>query len=172
MADNLQTTAPIIPVIDERLACLPTAPNDHKAKVAKYNELLEVIYQQEIELGTIKSTLLDMREEIAQEARILDGTSGQVIPAEVSAGKSENDSDIDAEHVLSDSSSDKGPGKRDGAVRKVAKKNKKAKGSRRSKVPDAQLDGDWDFKLEFGPGAMHRGRRESDASDSSDEPLL
>jgi len=35
----MSQTAPIIPVIDERLACPPTAPSDHKMKVEQYNEL-------------------------------------------------------------------------------------------------------------------------------------
>jgi hypothetical protein len=119
-----------------------------------------------------------MREMIAQEARILEaGNVAAAIPnaaLDATTGKSDSESDIDAEHrdILSDASSNK---RVDGIApfRKVAKKNKKPKGSRRSKAPDAQLDGDWDYKLDLASrGAMSRGRRESDASDTSDPALL
>ncbi|KAF9480283.1 hypothetical protein BDN70DRAFT_857072 [Pholiota conissans] len=172
MADILQTAAPIIPVIDERLVASPGASNEHKSKIAEYNELLEVIYQREVELGSIKSSLADMREMIAQEARIIEaGSVGAAgIPA-LDASKSDSESDIDAEHVLSDASSKRADGT--SPAKKVAKKNKKPKGSRRSKAPDAHLDGDWDFKLDLASrGAMNRGRRESDASDDSEPALV
>jgi len=165
MADTLQSHAPVIPVVDERLVCLPTAPSDHKAKIAEYNELLEVIFQREVELTGIKSTLADMRETIAQEARILAGVE---VPAP--AARSDAESDIDAEHVLSDASSDKARGVA-GALKKTAKKDKKPKGSRRTKVPDAQLDGDWDYKLDLAARGANRGRRASDASESSNEEV-
>ncbi|KDR78378.1 hypothetical protein GALMADRAFT_245533 [Galerina marginata CBS 339.88] len=177
MAENFQTAAPIIPVIDERLECLPTAPRDHKVKVQQYNELLEDIYQREVELSNIKSTLVDMREQIAQEARILEGTniSGLVQQVQASASheasKSDSGDSSDAEHaVLSDSaSSDKS--RRDAVkLLKDARKSKaKAKSSRRSKVPDAQLGGEWDYKLELGRGSLKRGQRASDAEDSDDD---
>ncbi|KIM41713.1 hypothetical protein M413DRAFT_71147 [Hebeloma cylindrosporum] len=161
-----QMAAPIIPVIDERLAYLPTAPNDHKVKVEKYNDLLEVIYQRELELTSIKSTLIDMRDQIAEEARILDGTAS-VPPATLeAAGKSDSSESDEAEHVLSDSSSG---ARRDAATAaKVAKKTKtKTKLNRRSKAADAKLSGDWDYQLELGKGSISkRGRRPSDASDS------
>jgi len=175
MAANFQTSAPIIPVIDERLDCPPTAPKDHKIKVQQYNELLEDIYQREVELSSIKSTLIDMREQIAQEARILKGTEAGDLAQQVQAvgthdATKSDSSDSDAEHgVLSDSaSSDKS--RQDATKVKVAKKTKtKAKDARRSKVPDAQLGGDWDYKLELGRGSMHRGRRASDAGTDSEE---
>lgn len=161
-----QMAAPIIPVIDERLAYLPTAPNDHKVKVEKYNDLLEVIYQRELELSGIKSTLIDMRDQIAEEARILDGTAS-VPPATLeAAGKSDSSESDEAEHVLSDSSSG---ARRDAATAaKVAKKTKtKTKLNRRSKATEAKLSGDWDYQLELGKGSISkRGRRPSDASDS------
>lgn len=180
-----QMAAPIIPVIDvcqlkpsyfgwwlikllqERLAYLPTAPNDHKVKVEKYNDLLEDIYQREVELSNIKSTLLDMRGQIAEEVRILRGTA-TVPPATLeAAGKSDSSESDEAEQVLSDSSSG---AQRDAApATKVAKKIKtKTKlGHRRSKVTDAQLSGEWDFQLELGKSSISkRGRRASDASGS------
>lgn len=106
-----------------------------------------------------------MRETIAQEARIL---AGAEVPEP--APRSEAGSDIDAEHVLSDAGSDKAPRGTPGALKKTAKKDKKPKGSRRTKVPDAQLDGDWDYKLDLAARGANRGRRASDAaSESSDE---
>lgn len=108
-----------------------------------------------------------MRETIAQEARIL---AGAEVPAP--APRSEAGSDIDAENVLSDAGSDgvKAPRGAPGARVKTAKKDKKPKGSRRTKVPDAQLEGDWDYKLDLAARGANRGRRASDAaSDSSDE---
>jgi len=157
----MSQTAPIIPVIDERLACPPTAPSDHKMKVEQYNELLEDIYQREVELSNIKSTLIDMRNQIAQEASIFDGAAG-VPPASLESTASDSSESDEAEPVLSDSS---GGARRD-ATKKAAKKSKKAKlGHRRSKVQDAQLSGEWDYNLELGKNSK-RGRRASSASDS------
>lgn len=132
--------------------------------------MLEVIYQRELELTGIKSTLAEMREMIAQEARIVDGTP---IIAQETGSKSESESDIDAEHVLSDTSSEKAIKPYEGsfaaAVKKVAKKNKKPKGSRRSKVPNVELGGDWDYQLE---GRGSRPARESEEEDSDAEVLV
>lgn len=135
-------------------------------KVEKYNDLLEDIYQREVELSNIKSTLLDMRDQIAEEARILDG-GASVPPAKLeAAGKSDSSEGDETEQVLSDSSSG---ARRDAATAtKVAKKIKtKTKlGHRRSKVTDAQLSGEWDYELELGGGKSlitKRGRRPSDA---------
>ena len=46
-------------------------PNDHTVKVEKYNSMLEDVYQCEVELTNITPTLLDMCDQIAEEARIL-----------------------------------------------------------------------------------------------------
>ncbi|KAF4611647.1 hypothetical protein D9613_003827 [Agrocybe pediades] len=179
MAQNLQTISPIIPVTDERLNYPVSAPKDHKAKVERYNDMLEDIYQRELELNTIKLSLIDMREQIAQEARILEGVNTTDIASQIQAASTHDvvrsdSSDSDAEQVLSDSSSSNGG--RSTAVtalaaqvqKKVAKNIKtKAKGNRRSKVPDAQLGGDWDYKLELGRGS--RGRRASDASSDAED---
>lgn len=187
MADITTQVAPIIPVIDvrrervlvisdallivsqERLAAPTTASPQHKAKVAEYNELLEVVYQRELELTGIKSTLAEMREMIAQEARIVDGTP---TIAQEAGSKSDSESDIDAEHVLSDTSSEKAIKPFESsttAVKKVAKKNKKPKGSRRSKVPNVELGGDWDYQLE---GRGSRPARESEEEESDAEVLV
>ncbi|PPQ77897.1 hypothetical protein CVT25_015384 [Psilocybe cyanescens] len=158
MADNVQTQtiSPIIPVTDERIECLPTAPKDYKLKVQQYNDLLEDIFQRELELGNIKSTLIDMREMIAQEARILEGTTISGVDTLDAAKSDASDSD----EVLSDGSSDKG--KVDPSKTKAVRKAKaKARGNRRSKVPDVQLGGEWDYNLEF---SERKGRRASDAS--------
>jgi isoleucyl-tRNA synthetase len=163
----MSQTAPIIPVIDERLTCHPTAPSDHKMKVEQYNDLLEDIYQREVELSNIKSTLLDMRDQIAQEVRILNGSAG--VPSatlEANAIKSDSSESDEAEQALSDSSSG---ARRDAMMKKGVKKTKaKAKlGHRRSKVPDAQLSGEWDYRLELGRSSISkRGRRASGTSDS------
>lgn len=151
MAEAFQTSSPIIPVIDERLGYQANAPADHKIKVDKYNELLEDIYQREVELTKIKSALVDMREEIAEEARTLDGTSHET----------DNAVKVDEQEAeqLSDNNSD---GKKD---KKSYKKNRgKGKGhNRRSKMADSELDAEWDYKLEL----MRNGsvRRERDASE-------
>jgi len=164
-------------VLQERLTFLASAPREHKAKVNEYNELLEDIYQREIELGRIKLALVDMRSEIVGEARHLEGTS--VLPrdaaAALEAARSESESD-EAENVLSDSSgsSEIKPWKATAsAPSKVGAAAKKTKGkfgrlgNRHSKVPDAQLDAEWDYKLELGPGGK-KGRRGSNASETED----
>jgi hypothetical protein len=121
-----QATTPIIPVIDashhellslhslirsqiyfqERLAYLPEAPLDHKAKIDQYNELLEDVYQREVELSRFKSALTNMRQEITEEVVHLSSTG--VLPPVASATPvegSKSDSESDAENVLSDSTS-------------------------------------------------------------------
>lgn len=128
--------------------------------------MLEVRYQRELELTGIKSNLTEMLAMIAQEARIADGTP---VVAQEAASKSDSESDIDAEHVLSDTSSEKAikPFESSAAaIKKVAKKNKKPKGSRRSKVPNVELGGDWDYQLE---GRGSRPARESEEEDSDVE---
>ena len=137
--------------------------------------MLEDIYQRELELNTIKLSLIDMREQIAQEARILEGVNTNDLASHIHAAsthdtiKSDSSDFSDAEQVLSDSSSDKvGRSTAVTAVQKKVAKNikTKAKGNRRSKVPDAQLGGDWDYKLELGRGSS--GRRASDASSDAE----
>ncbi|KAH9476986.1 hypothetical protein JR316_0010902 [Psilocybe cubensis] len=167
MADLVQTQSisPIIPVTDERIECLPTAPKDYRLKVQQYNDLLEDIFQRELELSNIKSTLIDMREMLAQEARILDGTT----PLDAATKSDASDSD----EILSDSgsSSDKNGKPADPSrVKAVRKPKAKARGNRRSKVPDVQLGGEWDYNLEF---SERKGRRASDASlEDVDEAMV
>jgi hypothetical protein len=135
-------------------------------KIEQYNDLLEDIYQREVELSNIKSTLLDMRDQIAQEALIFETAGVPPATVEATAIKSDSSDSDEAEQVLSDSSSS---ARRDATTKKGVKKSKaKAKlGHRRSKVLDAQLSGEWDYKLELGRSSISkRGRRDSGASDS------
>jgi len=178
MAEHFQASAPIIPVIDERLDCPPTAPKDHKAKVQRYNDLLEDIYQREVELSNIKSALLDMRHEIAEEAHILENTdaSGTIAAhaQQVQAVGSHDAAKSDSSSLASSSSdaSDVDPAEvgRNGVAAakvKVSKKTKtRAKGARRSKVPDTQL-GDWDYRLDISTKKAQRAG--SDESESEDD---
>jgi hypothetical protein len=89
-------------------------------KVEKYNDMLEDIYQCEVELSNIKSTLLDMRDQIA------------------AAGKSDSSESNEAEQVLFDSSS----GARAAMVTKVAKKIK-TKTPATSFASKRELDGEF-----------------------------
>ncbi|KAF9526007.1 hypothetical protein CPB83DRAFT_817612 [Crepidotus variabilis] len=172
MAHLIQTTSPIIPVIDERLNCLPAAPREHKAKVDQYNELLEVIYEREVELARIKSSLIDMHRDITEEVHHLENIG--VLPpdsaAALGARSAVLDSDSEAENVLSDSSGSTGegitkirtgskPASGKNATRKVKGKFGRL-GGRHSKVPEAQLAAEWDEKLELGRGGGNKGSRE------------
>ena len=114
-------------------------------KVDKYNELLEDIYQREVELARMKSALVDLREEIANESRLLDDTSDETHDAAKDNEEAEKEEEEEAEQ-LSDSSS----GKKDN-LKKVYKKTKgKAKGHvKRSKMADSELDAEWDYKLDL-----------------------
>jgi hypothetical protein len=115
-------------------------------KVDKYNELLEDIYQREVELTKIKSALVDLREEIAGEARLLDETtSDETRDAAAGEGNEEAAEEEEAKQ-LSDSSSSKKVN-----LKKVYKKTKgKGKGHiKRSKMADSELDAEWDYKLEL-----------------------
>ena len=114
-------------------------------KVDKYNELLEDIYQREIELAKIKSALVDLREEIAGEARLLDETTSDETRDAVKSSEEAEEDEEEAEQ-LSDSS-----GSKKDNLKKVYKKTKgKAKGHiKRSKMADSQLDAEWDYKLDL-----------------------
>ena len=185
MDQSIQTAAPIIPVLDvsllapssyrhtdkngyplqERLNYIPNAPREHNAKIDQYNELLEDIYQREVELTRVKSALVDMRQELTDEVQHLSSTG--VLPPVVSVeARSESESD-DAGSVLSDSSGS-GSARRN-SIGKPFGKGKKVKGkfgrlgNRHSKVPDAQLDAEWDYELEIGRTGK-KGRRGSDSS--------
>jgi len=156
-----QTSAPIIPVIDERLAYQASAPADHKIKVDKYNELLEDIYQREVELTKMKSALVDLRSEIGEEARILDGTSEETHDEEE---QEEEENDKEAEQ-LSDNSGEKA--KKDKKNYNFKKTKGNWKGNRRSKLADSELDAEWDYKLEL----MRNVKRERRASDASEKEV-
>jgi len=168
MTEPHQTSCPIIPVIDERLEYQASAPADHKIKVDKYNELLEDIYQREVELTKIKSALVDMREEIAEEARLLDGTSDHSETHDAAKDEEEEEEAENgkADEQLSDSSTKRANSK------KIYKKTKgKAKGHvKRSKIADSELDAEWDYKLELlRNGSVKKDRRVSDASEKEVE---
>jgi len=158
-----QTTAPIIPVIDERLGYQTNAPADHKLKVDKYNELLEEIYQREVELTKMKSALVDMRSEIGEEARILDGTS-----EETRDGIEDDEEEEEAEQVSDSNGSEKSKPQAPKDKKNYKKTKGKGKGNRRSKLADSELDAEWDYKLEL----MRNDKREIRASDVSEEVPL
>ena len=187
MNDGLITPGTLF--IQERIDCPTTAPKDHKLKVQQYNDLLEDIFQREVELSNIKSTLLDMRHEILEEARIFESTEPGVLTAayaqQVQAAASHDAARLSDASSLASSSSDASSsdvdpaeqagtaadvlgGRSGGAKVKVAKKTKtKAKGARRSKVPDAQLGGDWDYRLDISTKKVQRAG--SDESESEDD---
>lgn len=165
--------------LQERLSYLPEAPRDHRAKIDRYNELLEDVYQREVELSHIKSALLDMRQEITEDVRHLSttGVLSSPIASVVDAAKSETESD-EAENVLSDSSGDGSSGtgdiksRRSSSGKPSVKGGRKVKrkfgrlGNRHSRVPDAQLDAEWDYRLDVGRGLGKKGRRGSDVSET------
>ena len=127
-------------------------------KVDKYNELLEDVYQREVELTKIKSALRDLRSEIAEETRLLDETSDETRDA--AKGDEEAEKEEEAEQPSDSSSS-----KKDN-LKKVYKKTKgKAKGHiKRSKMADSELDAEWDYKLDLLRGeSVKKERRASDA---------
>jgi hypothetical protein len=114
-------------------------------KVDKYNELLEDIYQREVELTKIKSALVDLREEIAEEAQLLDKSSDEPRDAAKGNEEVEEEEGEEGEHQSDSSSS-----KKDN-LKKVYKKTKgKAKAHvKRSKMADSELDAEWDYKLDL-----------------------
>jgi hypothetical protein len=127
--------------------------------VDKYNELLEDIYQREVELTKIKSALADLREEIADEARLLVETSDETRDA--AKGNEEAEGEGEEAEQPSDSSSSK----RDN-LKKIYKKTKgKAKGHiKRSKMADSELDAEWDYKLDLlRSESVKKERRASEA---------
>ena len=131
-------------------------------KVDKYNELLEDIYQREVELTKIKSALVDMREEIAEEARLLDGTTSDEMHEKDDEEVEEEENSKEAGQ-LSDGSKN---------LKKIYKKTKgKAKGHiKRSKMADSELDAEWDYKLELiRSGSVKKERHASNASEKEVE---
>lgn len=149
----------IIPVIDERLGYASSASKAHKDKVERYNDLLEEIYEHELELAKMKSALVDMRKEIVEDAQSLDGVAVGVKAVQtdgiVNGDTSDNDS-IDKE---------KKDRKRGGRGKAIVK----GKGKEKSKVAGTEMDVEWDYNLELSNSAK-RGRRASDASDSVEPP--
>jgi len=161
MTESYQTSTPIIPVIDERLGYQASAPTDHKMKVDKYNELLEDIYQREVELTKIKSALVDLRSEIAEEAQHLDETH------DAAKGNDEAEEEEEEAERHSDSSNSKKDN-----LKKVYKKTKgKAKGHiKRSKMADSELDAEWDYKLDLiRSESVKKERRASEANEKEVE---
>jgi hypothetical protein len=135
-------------------------------KVDKYNELLEDIFQREVELTKIKSALVDMREEIADEARLLDGTTSDGMHETVKDDEEVEEENGEEAGQLSDSS------KKDNLRKTVYKKTKgKAKGHiKRSKMADSELDAEWDYKLELlRSGSVKKERRASNVSEKEVE---
>ena len=127
----------------------------------KYNELLEDIYQREVELTKIKSALVDLREEIAKEAGLLDKTSDETRDA--AKGNEEVEEEEEEEEHHSDSSSSKKDN-----LKKIYKKTKgKAKGHvKRSKMADSELDAEWDYKLDLiRSESVKKERRASEANE-------
>ena len=131
--------------LQERLGYQASAPTDHKMKVDKYNELLEDVYQREVELTKIKSALVDLRTEIAEETKLFDKTSDETRDAVKDNEEAEEEAEEGSEHNSDSSSS-----KKDN-LKKVYKKTKgKAKGHiKRSKMADSVLDAEWDYKLDL-----------------------
>ena len=105
-----------------------------------------------------------MRQEIAEEALHLSSTG--VFPIE--GAKSDSESD-ETENSISDSSGSPDDSKvhrssEGGRPRaKTGSKKAKRKFTRHSKVPEAQLNAEWDYHLELGKGSG--GRRGSSASE-------
>jgi hypothetical protein len=135
-------------------------------KVNKYNELLEDIYQREVELTRIKSALVDLRSEIAEEVQLLDKTSDETRDAAKGNEEVEEEDEEEAEHPSDSSSS-----KKDN-LKKVYKKTKgKAKGHiKRSKMADSELDAEWDYKLDLlRSESVKKERRASEANEKEAE---
>lgn len=131
----------------------------------KYNELLEDIYQREVELAKIKSALVDLRSEIAEEAKLLYKTSDETRDAVKGNEEAEEDDEEEAEHHSDSSSS-----KKDN-LKKVYKKTKgKAKGHiKRSKMADSELDAEWDYKLDL--LRSESGKKERRASEANEKEV-
>ena len=108
-----------------------------------------------------------MREEIAKEARLLDGTSDHNETHDAAKDEEEEEGENGkVDEQLSDSST-----KRDNS-KKIYKKTKgKAKGHvKRSKIAESELDAEWDYKLELlRDGSVKKDRRVSDASEKEVE---
>jgi hypothetical protein len=109
-----------------------------------------------------------MRSEIAGEALHLSATGvlppvASVTPVE--GVKSDSESE-EAENALSDSSGSTGDSKAQRSSRpKTGSKKAKRKFTRHSKVPEVELNAEWDYQLEPGRSSGKKGRRGSAASE-------
>jgi len=123
----------------------------------RYNDLLEEIYQRQLELTTIQGSLADMRLQIDQEATILGVGNPFTITASgqdgISAGTGEgetNSSSSETEDCGESDSSSGGTGLADKAAIKAARKaEKKAKGRNKfrghKRGSSLELDVAWDY---------------------------
>jgi len=133
-----------------------------------YNDLLEEIYQRQLELSTIQGSLADMRLQIDQEATILgvsnpftitangqDGNSAGIGEGESSSSSSSSE----AEDCNESDSSSGGTGIADKAAIKAARKaEKKAKGRTKfrghKRGSSLELDVAWDYGVAAGSIAV------------------
>ncbi|KAJ2915113.1 hypothetical protein MD484_g5294, partial [Candolleomyces efflorescens] len=146
----LSTPQPMIPVIDERLNFPKDATKDHKDKINSYNDILEDIFQRELELAKLKASLVDMKLEIVEQAQTLDPNGRVILPASLKTGNdsesSEASSSSEGEEALeTDSASGE-----DIALKLSKPKNRKRRGSKgksRGKGRYATRREDWDYSL-------------------------
>ncbi|KAJ3521839.1 hypothetical protein NMY22_g12144 [Coprinellus aureogranulatus] len=157
---------PIVPVIDERLHFPSDATKPHKDKINSYNDLLEEVFQRELELARLKASLVDMKVEIVEEAQTLD-TTGQVISAEsLKAGEADVESSESGEEAESDSaaSGEDAAAKKDGSGKKKRRGSKgKSKGKGRVAMRAEERGANWDYNLNVAGG--NRRARVADEDD-------
>ncbi|KAJ2915114.1 hypothetical protein MD484_g5295, partial [Candolleomyces efflorescens] len=157
---------PIIPVIDERLNFPVDASKDHKDKIHSYNDMLEDIFQRELELAKLKASLVDMKVEIVEEGQTLDPKGRVILPSSLKTDSESSDaaasssSEGDSEALETDSASGE-----DVASKLAKPKNRKRRGSKgksKGKGRDAtrkeELGKDWDYNLSMAGGARRAER--------------
>jgi hypothetical protein len=159
--------------LQERLNFPTDATKDHKVKIHTYNDMLEGIFQRELELAKLKASLVDMKLEIVEEAQTLDPKGQVILPSslkpdsESSDAASSSSSEGDSEALETDSASGE-----DVASKLAKPKNRKRRGSKgkskgkgRDPTRKEELGKDWDYNLSMAGGARRVERVEAEDDD-------
>jgi len=159
MTESYQTSPPIVPVIDVGVLRQPLFA------INKLSLGTSGIPSQRA--NKIKSALVDMRSEIADEAQLLDKPSDDTGDAVKGNEEAEEDVEEEAEHHSDSSSS-----KKDN-LKKIYKKTKgRAKGHiKRSKMADSELDAQWDYKLDLLRNEPVKKERRASEANEKEVPL-
>lgn len=64
----------------ERLICPIDGNKEHRAQIDSYNELVETIYQRELELNQLRTSMVNMWHEIVKGGQTLDAKGAVIVP--------------------------------------------------------------------------------------------